>query len=484
MKTIIEPFKIKSVEPIYFNTKAERDEILRKAFYNPFLISSKDVLIDLLTDSGTSAMSSKQWAGIMEGDESYAGSQSFYRFEKTIKNITGMPIVIPTHQGRAAEKILFSIIGGKGKYIVSNTLFDTTRANIEFSGAEGVDLLCQEGKHPTIPAPFKGNIDAVALRKFIKEKGAENIPLCMLTVTNNSGGGQPVSMQNIREVKSICSEYNIPLFIDACRFAENAYFIKIRENGYAEKYVEEIVREMFSYADGCTMSAKKDAFANIGGFIAMREKELANQCRNLLIITEGFTTYGGLAGRDLEAIAIGLQEVMDEHYLHYRIRSMEYLTEKLVKAGVPVMQPAGGHAVYLDAKAFLPHVPVDQYPGQALLAALYVEGGIRSVEIGSLMFGKYDAEGELVPATLELVRLAIPRRVYTQSHIDYVAEVIIDVFNQRNEIGGMKIIEEAPILRHFTVKLESLHSKPIPWVGPASLDRKSTREKIHNHKIY
>jgi tryptophanase len=484
MKTIIEPFKIKSVEPIYFNTKAERDEILRKAFYNPFLISSKDVLIDLLTDSGTSAMSSKQWAGIMEGDESYAGSQSFYRFEKTIKNITGMPIVIPTHQGRAAEKILFSIIGGKGKYIVSNTLFDTTRANIEFSGAEGVDLLCEEGKHPTIPAPFKGNMDTAALKKFIKERGAANIPLCMLTVTNNSGGGQPVSMQNIREVKSICSQYNIPLFIDACRFAENAYFIKIRENGYAEKHVEEIVREMFSYADGCTMSAKKDAFANIGGFIAMREKELANQCRNLLIITEGFTTYGGLAGRDLDAIAIGLEEVMDEHYLHYRIRSMEYLTEKLMKAGVPVMQPAGGHAVYLDAKAFLPHVPVDQYPGQALVAALYVEGGIRSVEIGSLMFGKYDAEGELLPAAMELVRLAIPRRVYTQSHIDYVAEVIIDVFNQRYEIGGMKIIDEAPMLRHFTVKLEWLQMNSITSGGPASLDRKSTREKIHNHKIY
>jgi tryptophanase len=484
MNTIIEPFKIKSVEPIYFNTKAERQEILRKAFYNPFLISSKDVLIDLLTDSGTSAMSSHQWAGVMEGDESYAGSQSFYRFERTIKNITDMPIVIPTHQGRAAEKILFSIIGGKGKYIVSNTLFDTTRANIEFSGAEGVDLLCDEGKHPTIPDPFKGNMDTTALKKFIKEKGAVNIPLCMLTVTNNSGGGQPVSMQNIREVKNICSQYNIPLFIDACRFAENAYFIKIRENGYAEKYVEEIVREMFSYADGCTMSAKKDAFANIGGFIAMRDQELANQCRNLLIITEGFTTYGGLAGRDLEAIAIGLEEVMDEHYLHYRIRSMEYLTEKLVKAGVPVMQPAGGHAVYLDAKAFLPHVPVDQYPGQALVAALYVEGGIRSVEIGSLMFGKYDAEGELVPAAMELVRLAIPRRVYTQSHIDYVAEVIIEVFNQRKEIRGMKIIEEAPMLRHFTVRLEWLNTSSAPSVGTASVARKSSREKTHKHKIY
>ncbi|MGZ3845655.1 MAG: tryptophanase [Flavisolibacter sp.] len=484
MKTIIEPFKIKSVEPIYFNTKAQRQEIIKKAFYNPFLISSKDVLIDLLTDSGTSAMSSYQWAGIMEGDESYAGSQSFYHFEKTIQNVTGMPIVIPTHQGRAAEKILFSIVGGKGKYIVSNTLFDTTRANIEFSGAEGIDLLCEEGKHPTIPAPFKGNMDTAALKRFIKEKGAQNIPLCMLTITNNSGGGQPVSMRNIREVKAICSQYNIPLFIDTCRFAENAWFIKIRENGYADKYVEEIVHEMFSHADGCTMSAKKDAFANIGGFIAMRDQELANQCRNLLIITEGFTTYGGLAGRDLEAISIGLQEVMDEHYLHYRIRSIEYLTEKLIKAGVPVMQPAGGHAVYLDAKEFLPHVSVDQYPGQALVAALYIEGGIRSVEIGSLMFGKYDADGKLIPATMELVRLAIPRRVYTQSHIDYVAEVIIQVFNQRNSIGGMKIIEEAPMLRHFTAKLQWLNGDEPSTAQETSLLKQTTKPRRRNRKIY
>jgi tryptophanase len=484
MKTIIEPFKIKSVEPIYFNTKADRSTILEKAFYNPFLISSKDVLIDLLTDSGTSAMSSRQWAGIMEGDESYAGSQSFYHFEKTIKDITGMPIVIPTHQGRAAEKILFSILGGKGKYIVSNTLFDTTRANIEFSGAEGVDLLCEEGKHPTIPAPFKGNMDTVALKKFIKEKGAKNIPLCILTITNNSGGGQPVSMHNIREVKTICSNHNIPLFIDACRFAENAYFIKIREHGYEKKFIEEIVLEMFSHADGCTMSAKKDAFANIGGFLAMHDKQLANQCRNLLIITEGFTTYGGLAGRDLEAIAIGLQEVMDENYLHYRIRSIEYLTEKLVKAGVPVMQPAGGHAVYLDAKEFLPHVPVNEYPGQALVAALYVEGGIRSVEIGSLMFGRYDASGKLIPAAMELVRLAIPRRVYTQSHIDYVAEVIIEVFNNRNEIKGMKIVEEAPTLRHFTAKLQWFNDVETSCTENVATNHHANKLKVSNHKIY
>jgi len=456
MKTIIEPFKIKSVEPIYFNTREERNSILEKAFYNPFLIHSKDVLIDLLTDSGTSAMSSNQWAGMMQGDESYAGSPSFFRFEEAVQQITGMPLIIPTHQGRAAEKILFSILGGKGKYFVSNTLFDTTRANIEFSGAEGIDCICEEGKHPTIPAPFKGNMDIDLFRKVIEEKGAENIPLCIITVTNNSGGGQPVSMKNIREVRNVCTKNNIPLFIDACRFAENSYFIKLREEGYANKSVREIAKELFSYADGCTMSAKKDAFANIGGFLAMRNKELAQQCRNLLIMTEGFPTYGGLAGRDLEAIAIGLNEVLEEHYLQYRIRSIEYLTNKLIAAGVPVMQPAGGHAVYLDAKEFLAHIPVEQYPGQALVGALYIHGGIRSVEIGSLMFGKYDDNTKLIPAQLELVRLAIPRRVYTQSHIDYVAEVIIEVFNNRNKIKGLKITEEAPTLRHFTVKLQPI----------------------------
>lgn len=442
------------MEPIYFTSREERKAILEKAFYNPFLVRSKDVLIDLLTDSGTSAMSSNQWAGIMQGDESYAGSPSFYRFEKTISELTGMPIVIPTHQGRAAEKILFSVMGGAGKYIVSNTLFDTTRANIECSGATGIDLLCEEGKYPSIPAPFKGNMDVEALESFIEEKGAGVISLCMLTITNNSGGGQPVSMQNIREVKAVCEKNGIPLFIDSCRFAENAYFIKIREKGFENRSIESIAAEMFSYADGCTMSAKKDAFANIGGFIAMYDEDLALKCRNLLIITEGFPTYGGLAGRDLEAIAIGLEEVMDENYLAYRIRSIEYLTNKLVEAGVPVMQPAGGHAVYLDAKAFLPHIPVDQYPGQVLACALYVEGGIRSVEIGSLMFGKYDPSGALVPAAMELVRLAIPRRVYTQSHIDYVAEVILEVFEKRTELQGLRIVEEAPVLRHFTAKFE------------------------------
>lgn len=454
MKTIIEPFRIKSVEPIYFTTKEQRKDILQKADYNSFRIHANDVLIDLLTDSGTSAMSSNQWAGIMQGDESYAGSSSFFKFEESVRSITGMPYIIPTHQGRAAEKIIFTILGGNGKYFISNTLFDTTRANIEFSGAEGMDCLCAEGKKPTVPAPFKGNMDTVLLRKTIEAKGAANIPMVIITITNNSGGGQPVSMQNIKDTRAICDEYNIPLFIDACRFAENAWFIKLREEGYAGKTVPEIAREIFSYADGCTMSAKKDAFANIGGFLAMRNLELAMRCRNLLIITEGFTTYGGLAGRDLEAIAIGLQEVMDEHYLQYRIRSIEYLTNKLIDAGVPVMQPAGGHAVYLDAKAFLPDVPVDQYPGQSLVCALYEEGGIRAVEIGSLMFGKYNEEGKLIPAQMELVRLAVPRRVYTQSHIDYVAEVIIEVFNKRNELRGLMITEETPLLRHFTAKLK------------------------------
>ena len=454
IKTIIEPFRIKSVEPIYFNTREEREIILQKADYNVFSIASRDVLIDLLTDSGTSAMSSRQWAGIMEGDESYAGSPSFYHFESVVKRITGMKYIIPTHQGRASEKILFTAVGGKGKYFISNTLFDTTRANIEFSGAAGIDLICAEGKNPLIAAPFKGNMDVAALEPMIEKVGKENIPMVIITVTNNSGGGQPVSMENIRAVSAICKKHQLPLFIDCCRFAENAYFIKKREKGYENKSIEAIAQEMFSYADGCSMSAKKDAFANIGGFLAMNNDALAMECRNLLIITEGFSTYGGLAGRDLEAIAIGLEEVMDESYLQYRIRSMEYLTEKLAAAGVPVMQPAGGHAVYLDAKTFLPHIPSSQYPGQALVCALYVEGGIRAVEIGSLMFGKYDEQHQLIPATLELVRLAFPRRVYTQSHIDYVAEVIIEVYNKRDQLKGLSITEEAPLLRHFTAKLK------------------------------
>jgi tryptophanase len=457
MKTIIEPFRIKSVEPIHFTTIEDRARILRKAHYNPFLIHADDVLIDLLTDSGTSAMSSAQWAGMMLGDESYAGSKSFYHFEKAISDITGMPFIIPSHKGRASEKILFTILGGRGKYFLSNTLFDTTRANIEFSGATGIDLLTEEGKNPSFIAPFKGNIDLPAMEKCIAEKGAGNIPMCLLTVTNNSGGGQPVSMENIRDASRICRENGILLYLDACRFAENCFFIKKREEGYQDKSVREIAKELFSYADGCTMSAKKDAFANIGGFLAMRDEKLIQECRNLLIITEGFPTYGGLAGRDLEAIAIGIQEVLDEDYLTYRIRSIEYMGDKLIAANVPIIRPTGGHAVYLDARAFLPHIPSDQYPGQALCAALYLAGGIRGVEIGSVMFGKYDEDGKLVSPELELVRLAIPRRVYTQSHVDYVAEIIIDVYKKRSTIKGMKITYETPYLRHFTAHFDQVN---------------------------
>ncbi len=455
-KTIIEPFKIKSVEPIKFTTKEQRTSLLKQAGYNPFLLRAEDVLIDLLTDSGTSAMSSKQWAGIMDGDESYAGSKSFFRFESVVKNITGHKFIIPTHQGRASEKILFSIVGGNGKYIPNNTHFDTTRANIEFTGAEAVDLLNEIGKHPEQRADFKGNMDVEALEKFIIKTGKENIPLVMITVTNNSGGGQPVSMKNIRDVKAICKKYNLPLFLDACRFAENAYFIKKREEGYADKPVIEIAQEMFSYADGATMSAKKDALVNIGGFLSMNDENLAMQCRNLLIVTEGFPTYGGLAGRDLEAVAQGLEEVLDEHYLQYRIRSVEYLGEKLVAAGVPIIEPPGGHAIYIDAKRFLPDIPPEQFPGQSIVNSLYIEGGIRSVEIGSVMFGKYDKEGKLIPPPMELVRLAIPRRVYTQSHIDYVLEIILEVYKNRNSLKGYKIIYQAPMLRHFTARFEEI----------------------------
>jgi tryptophanase len=456
MKTIIEPFKIKSVEPIRFTSREEREEILKKAGYNPFLIHADDVIIDLLTDSGTSAMSAKQWAGIMEGDESYAGSKSFYRFEKMVKKITGMKHIIPTHQGRAAEKILFSITGGEGKFFPNNTHFDTTRANIEFSKAEAYDLLNEVGKHPEIRADFKGNMDTVALENFILQKGKENIPLCMITITNNSGGGQPVSIENIRETKRVCSKYGIPLFIDACRFAENAYFIKKREKGYQDKSILQLAQEIFSYADGVTMSAKKDALVNIGGFLALNDDSLAMNCRNLLIVTEGFPTYGGLAGRDLEAMAQGLEEILEESYLQYRVRSVEYLGEKLLSAGVPIIEPPGGHAIYIDAKRFLPDVLPEYFPGQAIVCALFLEGGIRTVEIGSVMFGKYDENGKLIAPPMELVRLAIPRRVYTQSHIDYVSEVVIDVFKKRESLKGFKIVYQAPMLRHFTALFEPL----------------------------
>ena len=435
-------------------SRQQREQLLREAFFNPFLLRAKDVTIDLLTDSGTGAMSSSQWAAIMKGDESYAGSESFYRFESVIRNLTSMPYILPVHQGRAAEKILFSIMGGPGKYVLSNTLFDTTRANIEVSGATGIDLLCPEGKQPSLVAPFKGNMDEAALESFIKDKGAENISMVIITVTNNSGGGQPVSMENIRNVKKICNHHRIPFFIDACRFAENCYFIKQREPGFRDSSVMEIAQELFSYADGCTMSAKKDAFANIGGFLALHDKALADACRNVLIITEGFPTYGGLAGRDLEAIATGLEEIVQEDYLAYRIRSIEYLGEMLDKENIPYLKPTGGHALYLDAKAFLPHIPVDQYPGQALCCQLYIEGGVRGVEIGSVMFGKYDTDGKLIPAANELVRLAFPRRMYTQSHIDYVGEVIAQLYNNRSQVKGFDIVEETPHLRHFTAKFK------------------------------
>ncbi|PKL82643.1 MAG: tyrosine phenol-lyase [Ignavibacteriae bacterium HGW-Ignavibacteriae-3] len=456
MKTIIEPFRIKSVEPIRFTTREERIKILEEAGYNTFLVRADDVLIDLLTDSGTSAMSSDQWAGIMRGDESYAGAKSFYVFEAAVKKITGDEFIIPTHQGRAAEKIIFSILGGPGKYFASNTFFDTTRANIEFTGAEAVDLLNETGKHPEQSAPFKGNMDVEALEAFIKKTGKENIPLIVLTVTNNSGGGQPVSMQNIKDVKAVCKKYDLPLFLDACRFAENAYFIKLREKGYENKSVIEICQEMFSYADGSTMSAKKDALVNIGGWLSLNDSELALKCRNLLIVTEGFPTYGGLAGRDLEAIAQGLEEIVDEHYLQYRIRSTEYLGEKMMNAGVPIIEPPGGHAIYIDAKRFLPDLSSDKYPGQSIVCELYIEGGVRAVEIGSVMFGKYDKTGKLIPAMMELVRLAIPRRVYTQSHIDYVAEVVIEAYNNRDKMKGYEITYEAPMLRHFTARFKPI----------------------------
>jgi tyrosine phenol-lyase len=457
MKTIIEPFKIKTVEPIRFTTRTERERILTEAGYNLFNVHAEDVLIDLLTDSGTSAMSAKQWAGIMEGDESYAGSKSFYRFEKIVKEITGLKYVIPTHQGRAAEKILFSIMGGKGKVVPNNTHFDTTRANIEMSGAEAEDLPLPEGAIPSLRADFKGNMDLKALEDFIKNRGPRNIPICMITVTNNSNGGQPVSMENIRKTAELCHSYGIPLFLDACRFAENAYFIKLRETGYRDKSVRDIAKEMFSYVDGCTMSGKKDALVNIGGFLAVNDEQLAQQARNILVVTEGFPTYGGLAGHDMEAIAQGFEEVLDENYLKYRIRSVTYLGEKLDSMGVPIFQPPGGHAIYLDAKACLPHIPPKAFPGQTLACEIYLQGGIRSCEIGSVMFGKTDPKtGEFRPAKLELVRLAIPRRVYTQSHIDYVAECIGEVFSVRDRFTGVRIVSEPPILRHFTARFEPM----------------------------
>jgi len=447
-KTIIEPFRIKSVEPIRWTTREQRERLLRAAHYNLFLLAADDVLIDLLTDSGTGAMSTHQWAGVMEGDESYAGSRSFEHFKRSIQDIFGYTYVIPTHQGRAAERILFNVMCKKGDVVPNNTHFDTTRANVEFVGAEAIDLQIPEARQPETQLPFKGNMDVEALEALIGRVGRERIPLVMLTVTNNSGGGQPVSMENARAVSALCHKHGIPLYFDACRFAENAYFIKLREPGYAGKTPKEIAQEMFSLGDGCTMSAKKDGMANIGGFLCTNDEILARQEQNLLILTEGYPTYGGLAGRDLEAVAIGLQESLEEDYLRYRIASTAYLGSHISEQGVPIVQPPGGHAIYIDANAFLPHVPVDQFPGVALATELYLEGGIRSVEIGSLMFAG--------AAQMELVRLAIPRRVYTQSHIDYVVELVLRVWERRSRIKGMRLTYEAPFLRHFTAHLEPM----------------------------
>lgn len=457
MRTIIEPFRIKSVEPIRMTTRQEREAKLREAGYNPFLLRADDVLIDLLTDSGTSAMSSEQWAAVMRGDESYAGARSFYRFEETVRDIFGFPHVLPTHQGRAAERILFSTVCRAGDVVPNNTHFDTTRANVEFTGARAVDLVIREGLVPSSRHPFKGNLDVDRLRALIAEVGRERIPLCMVTVTNNSGGGQPVSMANLREVSGVCREHGIPLYLDACRFAENAYFIKLREEGYADRAPIDIAREMFSLADGCTMSAKKDGLANIGGFLATNDDRLARQETDLLILTEGFPTYGGLAGRDLEAIAVGLREALEEDYLRYRITSTTYLGEHVARAGVPIVQPPGGHAIYLDAAAFFPHVRALELPGQALVVELYREAGIRAVEIGTVMFGRRDpATGEESPAPMELVRLAIPRRAYTQSHVDYVVEAVLNVWERREAVAGYRFLEQAPYLRHFTARFEPL----------------------------
>jgi len=457
MKTIIEPFRIKMVEPIRLTTPAEREQLLRAAHFNPFQIPAEAVLIDLLTDSGTAAMSSEQWAGMLRGDESYAGAKSWFRFELVMRELTGMPHVLPTHQGRASERILFELLGGPGKYVPNNTHFDTTRANVEHSGATAADLVVDAGLNPKGRHPFKGNMDPSKLAGLISQVGAGNIPLCMVTVTNNSGGGQPVSLANLREVRRICNAHGIPLFLDAARFAENAYLIKKREPGQQDRPVVDIVRDMFALADGATISAKKDGLVNIGGVLLMRDDRLAERANNLLILTEGFVTYGGLAGRDLEAMAQGFREVLDEDYLQYRLRSVEYLGVGLLRAGVPIIEPPGGHAIYIDAGAFLPHVPPEQFPGQALLVALYRHAGIRAVEIGSVMFGRTDpATGEAVRPPMELVRLAIPRRVYTQSHIDYVIEALTELAAVKDRIKGLRITEAPAVLRHFSAKFEEV----------------------------
>jgi tryptophanase len=458
-KITIEPFRIKVVEQIRLATAEERRAFLETACYNLFLLHSDEVIIDLLTDSGTSAMSAEQWAGMMRGDESYAGARSWLRMEAAIKDLTGYPYILPTHQGRAAEHLLYTRIGGPGKVFVSNTHFDTTRANIEFTQATAIDIPIAEARQPEAFHPFKGNLDTERLEALIAEHGAAQIGAVVLTVTNNSGGGQPVSMANARAVADICRAHGIRFILDACRIAENAYFIKEREAGYGDKSYREIAQEMFALADGCIMSAKKDGLVNMGGFLALNDLDLAVQCRTVLIITEGYSTYGGLSGRDMEAIAIGLEEVFDADYLDYRIKSTAYLGEHLREIGIPLIWPPGGHAVYIDARAFYPHIPVEEFPGQALACELYLKAGIRGCEIGSVMFGKYTPEGALIPAPMELVRLAIPRRVYTQSHIDYVVETFRELAEERERAHGYRITYEPPFLRHFTARFEPVRSK-------------------------
>ncbi|MCX6553212.1 MAG: tryptophanase [Acidobacteria bacterium] len=453
-KTIIEPFRIKSVEAVKFTTREDREAALTQAGYNVFRLRAEDVLIDLLTDSGTGAMSAAQWSAIMQADESYAGSRSFYRFEAVVRDLTGFTHIIPTHQGRAAERILFHTVLKAGDVVPNNNHFDTTRANVEVEQAEALDLVIPEGRVPHLIHPFKGNVNLDALERLLAEQG-NRVPLVMVTVTNNSGGGQPVSMENLRGVRAICDRYRKPFFLDACRFAENAWFVKQREAGYADRTPKSIAQEMFSLADGCTMSAKKDGLANIGGFLAMNSDAWADSARTLLILTEGFPTYGGLAGYDLEAVARGLEEVVEESYLRYRIRSTEYLGDKLIAAGVPIIRPTGGHAIYLDARALLPHVPPLQYPGIAVANELYIEAGIRGVEIGTVMFGLHP-DGTETPSAMDLVRLAIPRRVYTQSHIDYVAEAVISVAQSRERLRGYRIVSPPRTLRHFTAIFEPL----------------------------
>jgi tryptophanase len=454
MKTIIEPFRIKVVEPIRLTTPEERRKLLEGVGWNLFGLHSDDVIIDLLTDSGTSAMSAEQWSAVMRGDESYAGSPSFYRFETAVRELMPFRHIIPTHQGRAAEAILFSIVGGPGRLIPSNTHFDTTRGNIEATGATAVDLVIAEAHDPDSPHPFKGNIDLARLEQLLRDEG-ERVPMVMLTVTNNAGGGQPVSLENIRAAAEVARRHGKPLIIDGCRFAENAWFIKCREPGQADRSVKDIVRDMFAVADGMTMSAKKDAFANIGGWLALNDDMLAAAARNRLILTEGFPTYGGLAGRDLDAIAVGLHEIVDEQYLRYRVRTNEYIGEKLTALGVPIVQPVGGHAVFVDARRFLPHIPPLEYPGQSLAVALYEHGGIRACEIGTVMFGQRP-DGTEVAADMDLVRLAMPRRVYTQSHADYVVEVFEDIVRRRSELRGLRILSQPAQLRHFTARFEPL----------------------------